>query len=96
MSLIRRNRLTIIADILGALQSKELRFTHLLYKSNLSHAKLNEYLKELLSKGFVEELETDKGKRFRITDSGIQFYYECQRINSFVNSPAPAYGRATG
>jgi predicted transcriptional regulator len=96
MSIIRRNRLTIVADILAALQSKELRFTHLLYKSNLSHAKLNEYLKELIAKGFVEEFETDKGKRFRITETGIRFYYECQRINEFVNTPGAQFGRAAG
>ena len=83
---IRRDKMMIIADILLALQSKHLKFTHLLYKSNLSHARLKEYLDELMQKNLVIELQTKEGKRYAITDEGARFYAEYRRVNEFVKS----------
>jgi predicted transcriptional regulator len=82
----RRDKLMIVADILAALQNKEMRFTHLLYKSNLSHARLKEYLDELLAKGMVVELETKEGKRYQLADEGAKFYTEYRRVNEFVKT----------
>jgi predicted transcriptional regulator len=82
----RRDKMMIIADILAALQSKNLKFTHLLYKSNLSHARLKEYLEELLAKGMVAELDTKEGKRYALTEEGAKFYMEYCRVNEFVKS----------
>lgn len=76
----------IITDILSALQSKNLKFTHLLYKSNLSHSRLKEYLDELLAKQLVEELQTKEGKRYHLTDEGAKFLAEYRRVNEFVQS----------
>jgi len=76
----------IVADILAALQSKEMRFTHLLYKSNLSHARLKEYLDELLTKQMVAEVDTKDGKRYQLTDEGAKFYTEYRRVNEFVKT----------
>ena len=76
----------IIADILAALQSKNLKFTRLLYKSNLSHARLKEYLEELLTKGMVVEVATKEGKRYQLTEEGARFYSEYCRVNEFVKS----------
>lgn len=82
----RRDKMMIIADILAALQSKNLKFTHLLYKSNLSHARLKEYLEELLAKGMVAEIDTKEGKRYQLTEEGAKFYMEYIRVNEFVKS----------
>jgi len=82
----RRDKMMIIADILAALQSKNLKFTHLLYKSNLSHSRLKEYLDELLVKNLVEELQTKEGKRYHLTDDGAKFLAEYRRVNEFVKS----------
>lgn len=81
---MRRDKITIIADILVALQAKNLKYTHLLYKSNLSHVRLKEYLEELMKRGLVEELSTDQGKRYHLTDEGARFYAEYRRVNEFV------------
>jgi predicted transcriptional regulator len=83
---VRRDKMMIIADILLALQSKNLKFTHLLYKSNLSHARLREYLDELLGKGLVIEVDTKDGKRYQLTEEGAKFYAEYCRVNEFVKS----------
>ena len=82
----RRDKMMIIADILAALQSKNLKFTHLLYKSNLSHARLKEYLEELLAKNMVAEIDTKEGKRYALTEEGAKFYQEYIRVNEFVKS----------
>ena len=52
----RRSRLELIFDILLAIQNKggEIKPTHLMYKSNLSHKLLNAYLEELINKEMVE------------------------------------------
>jgi predicted transcriptional regulator len=82
----RRDKMAIITDILAAMQTKDLKFTHLLYKSNLSHTRLKDYLDELLGKGLVTELQTKEGKRYHLTDEGAKFLAEYRRVNEFVKS----------
>ena len=64
----RRSRLELVFDILLAIQNKggTIKPTHLMYKSNLSHKLLNNYLEELIQKELViiEELVVKKKKRF--------------------------------
>ena len=58
----KRNRLEIIRDILNVIKEKSGRIkpTHILYKSNLSHQMMKEYLEELMEKQFIKELEVWK------------------------------------
>jgi predicted transcriptional regulator len=46
----KRDRLQVIYDILKVIKEKNGRIkpTHILYKSNLSHQMMDEYLRELL------------------------------------------------
>ena len=63
MSEKRRGKLEIINDMLQSIKNKggQIKPTHLLYKSNLSHSKMKVYLKELTEKGMVEEhMKKDK------------------------------------
>ena len=82
----RRDKMMIITDILAAMQSKDLKFTHLLYKSNLSHTRLKDYLEELLGRNLVVEFDTKEGKRYHLTDEGAKFLSEYRRVNEFVKS----------
>lgn len=84
----RRSRFEIIFDILSAIQAKQGRIkpTHLLYKSNLSHAKMKEYLKELISRGMVSEAEEKSKKFYTITDQGLTFLSEYKRIKEFSDT----------
>ena len=84
----RRGKLEIIADILSSIQNKEgkIKPTHLLYKSNLSHAKLKEYLDILLKKGMIEEKLVKGRKMFFMKDQGHKFLLEFERIKEFSDS----------
>ena len=84
----RRGKLEIIADILRAIQNKEgkIKPTHLLYKSNLSHAKLMEYIDMLLKRGMIEERLVKGHKIFFMKDQGHKFLLEFERIKEFSES----------
>jgi|TARA_B100001964_G_scaffold166117_1_gene182442 predicted transcriptional regulator len=84
----RRGKLEIIADILRSIRNKEgkIKPTHLLYKSNLSHAKLKEYVNTLLEKGMIEEKEVKGKKMFFMKDRGHKFLLEFERIKEFSDS----------
>jgi predicted transcriptional regulator len=85
----KRDRLQIIHDILKSIQDKNGRIkpTHILYKSNLSHQMLDDYLDELISKGFIT-VHTDKkgGKAFSLTEKGFEYINKYRLIIDFVDS----------
>lgn len=85
----KRDRLEIIHDILYVIREKrgEIKPTHILYKSNLSHQMLNEYLTELISKGFIIERYDKKGKkRYEITEKGYKYINDYSIIRNLVDS----------
>jgi len=88
MTATRRGKLEIIADILRSIQNKEgkIKPTHLLYKTNLSHAKLKEYIGILLKKGMIEERLVKGKKMFFMKDTGHKFLAEFGRIKEFSDS----------
>ena len=88
MSVKRRGKLEIIADILRSIQNKggTIKPTHLLYKSNLSHAKLKEYAGILLQKGMIEEQQIKGKKMFLMKNQGHKFLLEFDRIREFSDS----------
>lgn len=84
----RRGKIEIIADILRSIQDKggKIKPTHLLYKSNLSHAKLKEYADILLEKGMIEEKLVNGRKMFFMKEQGYKFLLEFERIKEFSDS----------
>ncbi|MBU90040.1 hypothetical protein CMO94_00745 [Candidatus Woesearchaeota archaeon] len=84
----RRGKIEIIADILRSIQDKggKIKPTHLLYKSNLSHAKLMEYVDILSGKGMIEEQIVKGRKMFSMKDPGHKFLLEFERIKEFSDS----------
>ncbi len=85
----KRDRLEIIHSILKSIQEKGplLKPTHILYKSNLSHQMLTEYLGELIKGKFVKE-ETDKeGKKcYSLEEKGFNYLKDYDKIRSFLES----------
>jgi len=84
----RRDKFRIIYDMLCSIKDKggKIKPTHLMYKANLSHSKMQTYLKELTAKSMVEEEDTKDGKRFKITDEGIKLINEYRKIKEFTDS----------
>lgn len=87
----KRDRLQIIHDILLAIKAKggTIKPTHLLYKSNLSHKMMSEYLQELMSKNFVLEGEQGKKKKSRVyelSDRGYDYLAEYRTVTRFIES----------
>ena len=90
----RRSRLELIFDILLAIQNKggRIKPTHLMYKSNLSHKLLNNYIEELMGKELIaieEEFTKKKQKSTKtviITDKGLGFLAEFRRMREFTDA----------
>jgi predicted transcriptional regulator len=84
----KRESFQIRHDILKAIQMGKTKPTHIIYKANLSNQMLVEYMKELISNGFVEEKKNPKGRTYELTDKGRDFLREYKLIQGFME----AYG----
>lgn len=85
----KRERLEIIFDILKTISDKggTSKPTNILYKSNLSHQMLTEYLTELISKEFVTEtIDKKQKKTYTLTDKGYNYLKEFNVIKGFIES----------
>jgi predicted transcriptional regulator len=84
----RRFKLEIIHDILNSIREKggSIKPTHLLYKSNLSHQKMKEYVEELIGKRLMEEKIEKKNRIFILTDQGYRFIQEFKKFKEFAES----------
>ena len=84
----KRNRLEIIKDILDVIKSKngKIKPTHILYKSNLSHGMMEEYLQELIDKKFILLEVKNKSKTYSITEKGQQYLDQYKLISEFTES----------
>lgn len=84
----RRTRLEIINDVLKAIREKggKIKPTHLLYKSNLSHDRMNTYVNDLKEKGLLEEKTVKNKKFFEITEKGFSFLENYKKIKEFSDA----------
>jgi predicted transcriptional regulator len=86
----KRTRLEIIRDVLDVIKNRsgKIKPTHILYKSNLSHNMMEEYLGELIGKGFVVEdvAKGGKGKTYSITEKGVNYLSKYSMIAEFTES----------
>jgi len=67
----RRDRIEIIAEILR-IAKKGVKKTHLVYKANLNHALLEEYLMRLEQQGLIAR-NINPGRKVQTTERGQQF-----------------------
>ena len=74
--------------MLAAINEKggKIKPTHLLYKSNLSHSKMQAYLSELFAKNMVQENFNKNNKCYVITKNGIKFLEDYKKIKQFTDS----------
>lgn len=84
----KRTRIEVIHDILEVVKggNGKIKPTHILYKSNLSHQMMDEYLKELTEKYLLIEQKLKKGRTYSLTPGGFQFLERYGVINEFTSS----------
>ncbi len=84
----KRNSLEIIRDILEVVRQKngKVKPTHILYKSNLSYQMMDEYLQDLIFKGFIIESKTKTGRTYSITNKGLAYLEKYKLISDFTES----------
>lgn len=84
----KRNRIEIINDILNSILEKgEIKPTHLMYKSNLSHTLMKSYLEELIEKELIQEIKKNHKKQehtyFILTEKGSKFVEKFKKMREF-------------
>jgi predicted transcriptional regulator len=88
--MVYRNSLRIVVDILtiarDADSEKGVGITTLLRKGNISYSRLSRLLKDLVRCGLIEEVNAERGVRYRISDQGRQFLIAYSRFEEFVQS----------
>ena len=84
----KRDRLEVIRDILRVIQtgSGKIKPTQILYKSNLSHGMMKDYIKDILSIGLAKETHAKEGRTYSITEKGLKYISEYKTIINFMDS----------
>ena len=85
----KRDRVAIIHDILELIRGRgsTISPTQIMYKANLSHQMLIEYLGEIIAKGFaVENVDKKKKRTYLLTDKGNSFLNDYISIKKFFDS----------
>ena len=84
----RRSNLDIIADMLQATHNSggAIKPTHLMYKANLAHKRMKQYLEKLQSKGMLKEVSIDGNKHYQITEIGVRTIDEYRNMKKFMDS----------
>ncbi len=78
----------IYLDILRAVKRAggSLKKTHIVYKANLTHARVQPYLDFLISKGFLEENVAEYHIYFKITQKGLDFLGEANKLKEISDA----------
>ena len=81
----KRSRLDIITDMLSAIQTNkgEIKPTHLMYRSNMSHIQMNSYLDELVSREFIRKIKKKEFDYIIMTDKGFGFLEKLKEMKEF-------------
>ena len=79
----RRDRLHIIAEILGIAKNGSLK-TQIMYNANLSWAQLNEYLSFLLETKLIAPLKQNEKTGYKMTSKGMRFLQNYAKIRGLL------------
>ena len=85
-----RKQIQIVGDILYA--AEELTIDHngasitkLIQKANISHARISKILNNLVSQGLLEQVNSDRAYKYRISVVGKDFLSEYKKFNKFTS-----------
>lgn len=86
---MKRDKITIMHDMMHLIRSKNnnAKPTHIMYKANLSHEMLTEYLTELKKKDFVvETIDKESRRTYSLTDKGLKFLQDYEQMKRFLTA----------
>ncbi len=85
----KRTKIEIIRDVLEVLKkNKQLKITHIIYKSNLTNNSVKPILENLLENQLIQKISEKEKTFFAITKKGEEFLDEFNKIKVFSD----AYG----
>lgn len=81
----KRTKLDIIESILTSLKEKQgkMKQTRLMYKANLSHTQMKQYLDELFELNILAEEDVESYKYIILTEKGFMFAEDLQKLKEF-------------
>ena len=87
---IYRTQIVIVTDILDVAQQDTIEkngatITHLIRKANISHGRLSKILKNLVSQGLLEQVNSDTASKYKISISGREFLRAYKTFSDFVD-----------
>jgi len=69
----RRQRITIVREILNLMMEGNVNITKIIYKCNLNYEYAISLIEKLINEGYVEAIEYNAVILYRITDNGIKY-----------------------
>jgi len=87
---IYRTQIEIVGDILDVTQDNTLdndgaSVTHIIRKANVSHGRVSKILKNLVSQGLLEQVNSDRAGKYKISISGREFLRAYKTFSNFVD-----------
>ncbi len=80
-----RSTLKIYLDILVSVRDEgQAKPTRILYKANLAYDRLNRHLQDLVSKGLLEEKQSEDSRYYVLTPKGLEFIAQVRSAEAFV------------
>ena len=85
-----RTQIVIVTDILDVAQENTLdtdgaTVTHLIRKANISHGRLRKILTNLVSQGLLEQVNSDRASKYKISMSGREFLQAYKTFSEFTD-----------
>ena len=85
-----RTQIVIVTDILDVAQENTLdnngaSVTHLIRRANISHGRLSKILKNLVSQGLLEQVNSDRANKYKISMSGREFLQAYKTFSEFTS-----------
>lgn len=78
---MKRTRYEVFRDILAFTVIPQLK-THIVYKCNLNFKMVNEYIRDLIERGYIRMIHIRKNKTFyETTDSGLEYLNMFKKIS---------------
>ena len=84
-----RTSMQIVADLLTVTQlsgQEGIKTTSLLTKANLSHSRLEKFVKNLTGAGLINKIEFDGRHTFVITEKGRQYLESYQKFSDLAGT----------